>query len=183
MEFTKESKHLEKLFDIGYELLKEENQLKILLRSNCLAAPTSFIKRIALLKLNGFDERFPMFEDYPCWINVVKNNYIIETIDVTTVIYRVNDAGVSQNSNLINKEEFYNSIPFRRSSFDFEFKILIKENFKKIKFLKCFKLLINVVQFKISVNLFNNNKTMTSVLVYNFFAILKPSFYYNFFKK
>lgn len=184
MKYTKERQELENLFESGFELMKnKEKQLKILLKGNCLPAPTAFIRRSALIELNGFDERFPMIEDYPCWINAAKNNFKIETIDLTTIIYRVNDDGVSQNSNNFNKKELYNGISFKQSWYNFIQKTIIIEQLKNLMLLRSLNNLIDLVQFKVAVNLFKNKKNFLSLLIFKLFSICKPSKYYNLFKK
>jgi glycosyltransferase involved in cell wall biosynthesis len=184
MKYTKERQELENLFESGFELMKnKEKQLKILLKGNCLPAPTAFIRRSALIELNGFDERFPMIEDYPCWINAAKNNFKIETIDLPTIIYRVNDDGVSQNSNNFNKKELYNGISFKQSWYNFIQKTIIIEQLKNLMLLRSLNNLIDLVQFKVAVNLFKNKNFFLSLLIFKLFSICKPSKYYNLFKK
>lgn len=184
MKFTKSSENLENIFDKGFELLNNnKNQLKILLKGNCLPAPTAFIRRTTIIKLKGFDERFPMVEDFPCWINALKNNFKIETISEPTVIYRINEDGVSQNKNKVDDQKFYNGFKFEKSCFSFTQKVIIVEQLKNLMFLRSLNSLIAVLQYKVSMNIFDNKKNFVSKFVFNTLSICKPSLYYNLFKK
>lgn len=183
MKYTQESKNLEGLFTKGCELFRtEENQLKILIKNNYLAAPSNFIRTKALLKLNGFDERFPMVEDYPMWIKVVKNNYKIIVNDCETVIYRINDESVSQTKKLVDEKRFYTNVKFKMSFNKFIGSVLIKEQLVNSLPIRAFESLITLLQIKIVI-IFNNKKNIISILMFNVLSVCKPSFYYNLFSK
>lgn len=181
LDFTDTNVNLQKIFQNGFNLLRsEKSQFKILLKQNCLPAPSAFINRNTLLKLNGFDERFPMLEDYPCWIKATKNKVRIGCSNVKTVIYRIHQDGLSQkrnNNNNNNKTIFYNNIKFTNSWYDFLQKILLPEQFKNYLFLNFIKGTLNLIQYKIVKKIFKNKRNAFSNIVFTFFEILKPSFY------
>lgn len=147
MRFT-ENSELSLVFQRGFELfMKESNQLKILLKGNCLPAPTSFIKREALIELSGFDERFPMVEDYPLWIKAIKNNYRITFANVETVVYRISSP---TENNQRSNNQVSNNLPFTRSMINFEQKILLWEQLKNGFLLLAWNSLIRAIKFKIA---------------------------------
>ncbi|WP_299160561.1 glycosyltransferase [uncultured Eudoraea sp.] len=178
MTFTKKNDKLVDHFNKGFQLLNtKKNQLKVLLRSNYVTAATSFIRREALVHLGGFDERFPMLEDYPLWVKASQNKYKLIFKDEPTVIYRIHDEGISQNQVLGTKKEFYAGLPFRRSWFYFMRKVMLKEQLKHYMFLKAWGTSISIVQFNVLVKLFNNKRNTISKVVYTIFQLCRPSFY------
>lgn len=64
-------------------------------------APFMFIKKEALLKLNGFDESFRLLEDSPLYFKALKNNYFFHLVDEDLVYYRITEHSIS-NSKLPN---------------------------------------------------------------------------------
>ena len=80
--------------------LKAKQQYIKLLKRNRLPAPTAFINRKTFLSLGGFDERFPMIDDYPLWLRATKNNYKLYFTDNETVLYRKHDHAVSNSVNI-----------------------------------------------------------------------------------
>lgn len=76
-----------------------DKQLKILLEKNPIYAPGVIIKKSLLEKMNYFDERFKMVEDYPFWIKLLKNKIKFYFLDKVTVFYRINEKSVSSKKN------------------------------------------------------------------------------------
>lgn len=78
-----------------------EQQYRYLVSSGGFAvAPSSFIYRDLLIKLNYGDERFPMIEDAPMWIKVLEHGESLYFMDEVTVLYRKSNS-VSQSVNLL----------------------------------------------------------------------------------
>ena len=171
MKFTKKNDKLTDHFNKGFQLLNtKKNQLRVLLRHNYLTAPTAFIKREALVHLGGFDERFPMLDDYPMWVKAAQ-------------MYRIHDEGISQHEILGTKKEFYTGLPFRRSWFYFMQKVMVKEQLKHFMFLRAWDTGIQIVQFRVLVNSFNNKRHSLSKVVYTIFQLCRPSFYIGIIKR
>jgi len=57
---------------------------------------SGFLKKEAIIRLNGFDESFYEMEDYPFLLNVTSNGVKLHFNPVETVIYRFNDLSLSQ---------------------------------------------------------------------------------------
>lgn len=99
-----------------YKDIKE--QFEELLENNCIVAPGVIIKNNLLKKMNYFDERFKMVEDYPFWIKALKNNVKFYFLDKEIVLYRQSQNSVSGkrlgqkiNKNILEFEiEFYKEI-------------------------------------------------------------------------
>ena len=183
MKFTQKNERLREIFDNGYKLFNSVDvQLKIILRGNVLTAPSSFIRLKTLIKLEGFDERFPMLEDYPMWLKAAKNNYKIIFNDVETVIYRISNDGISQSQTATNKKLFLKNLNFSKSWNSFMVKEIFKEQLLYSMPIRALNTLIEVAQFKVII-LFNNKKNKFSVLLRNSLSIFKPKFYNNLLKK
>ncbi|OAT27049.1 glycosyltransferase [Buttiauxella ferragutiae ATCC 51602] len=67
-----------------------EQQYKYLLRAEGFSvAPSAFINRDLLTRLNFADERFLMIEDYPLWMKILESGEQCYFLDKITVNYRV----------------------------------------------------------------------------------------------
>lgn len=69
-------------------------QYSLLLKANRILAPAVLIKRSLLNSMNGFDERYPMLEDYPFWLKVTENGVRIHGFSKIITFYRVHDESV-----------------------------------------------------------------------------------------
>ncbi|MGL5053362.1 MAG: glycosyltransferase [Cetobacterium sp.] len=143
---------------------KLSSKKKWLLRGNPIPAPTSFIKKELLEKLNYFDERFKMVEDYPFWFKVLNSGEDILYLPKITVFYRKISTSVSAKkkdeeiSILMFKfdKEFYTKVLSKSSKnilykWDKKIEFFIKDkivenNNKKLPYLK--KKLFELLYFK-----------------------------------
>lgn len=63
---------------------------------NCIPAATGFFNKEKLRKLGlRFDERIPLLDDYPMWLNLLKNGVHLDFIDIVTTKYRVSENSLS----------------------------------------------------------------------------------------
>lgn len=168
------------LFQKGFELFsKEKKQFKLLLERNYLPAPTAFINRKALIKLGGFDERFPMLEDYPLWLKACKNNYNIYFSDIITIKYRISSESISSNSNVSTNNLFSGNIKYLTSWYKFQ-QVIAWEKIKRGNIISAYYSYIEILKFRIALT-FGNERNLFSVFLINILTLLKPSFYINFF--
>jgi len=88
---------LNELFDGSFFKLSPEEQYKSLIfEGNSAPAPASFFNVNRLRKLDiKADERIPMLEDYPMWINLTKKGIKLQFIDKVLVNYRVGAGGIA----------------------------------------------------------------------------------------
>ncbi len=155
------------IFDRGYKLGREKNQVKELLKGNCIPATGMFLKRSTILELNGFDERYPMLEDYPLWVNATMKGYRIEFMDLETTIYRTHPEGISQCLNQSNN--FFNQLNISENRYKIQIALI---QLKKGEVLKFISLLIDFLVFKIIIN--NGNKTSKfSLSLYKFSQLIR----------
>ena len=65
----------------------------------CIPASTAFYnrQRINTLGIRN-DERIPLLEDWPKWINLLKSGVHLSFIDKVTVRYRISETGLSTQS-------------------------------------------------------------------------------------
>ncbi|MFC2089135.1 glycosyltransferase [Bacteroidota bacterium] len=178
MRLSIENKEREEYYQKGFEIFNnEKNQLRSLLVQNYLPAPTAFFRREALIELGGYDENYPMFDDYPLWIKAVKNNYKIIYNDFESVIYRIHDDALSTNDSPSRTRFFFRNISFQKSKYLFRKEILLKEQLAHYLLIRAFNLAIEMLQFKVVI-LFNNKYNFLSAFIFNLLYLLKPSFYY-----
>ncbi len=171
-------------FDIGHNLFNNKsNQLYILLKGNYLPAPTAFIKTATLIQLGGFDEAYPMMEDYPLWSKAIKNHHKIIFKDEETVIYRIHE---NSTSNIIKSSEdfafFYPNFKYQESYFKHQEKVVIKDSILNFKMYTAYIHLVDLLQFKVAKQ-FENKKTKTRAVLFRLVGMLSPYNYYTFFKK
>ena len=117
------------------------HQFKSFLKGVGVNSSTSFISRIDLIKLGGFDNNYPFLEDAPLWLKALSNGYKLYGFELSTVIYRIH----SQNTCLSNGINFLN-LNYYKSQKDFYNQIVKIELIKQKKYITLFS---NYVEFKI----------------------------------
>lgn len=78
-------------FNYSFFKMSVDEQLYFLLHNyNCLPAPGAFIC-LDFLKAHNIscDERIPLLDDYPLWINMLRKRGIFKMIDEELVMYRI----------------------------------------------------------------------------------------------
>lgn len=97
------SKYLKKYkspFDYSlFELNSSEILNRLITSDNCIPAPTLFLN-MGKVKEMGItcDERIPMLEDYPLWINFLRKGVDFGFIDKELVDYRIGGNGLTSGS-------------------------------------------------------------------------------------
>ena len=71
------------------------SQYNILKRQFVGSGPGFFSKLSVIKEVGGFDERFPLLEDYPLFIKIAKHGYRFKIIDHYILYKRVDDQSVS----------------------------------------------------------------------------------------
>ena len=69
-------------------------QYALLLKANRIMAPAVLIKRSLLISMNGFDDHYPMLEDYPFWLKVTEKGIKIHGFSKIVTFYRIHDESV-----------------------------------------------------------------------------------------
>lgn len=88
-------KEIDAVFDYAFFNLTQEQQLhRLVFDGNCVPATTLFYNRVADQKVGiKNDERIPLLEDWPKWINLLRAGVKLHFVDKVLVNYRV--GGVS----------------------------------------------------------------------------------------
>lgn len=89
--------YMTRCFDYSFfELSAEEQYHRLVFKGNCVPAPAVFynIERVRELNITN-DERIPMVEDYPKWMNVTKKGIRLHGLDKTIVRYRLSEDSIS----------------------------------------------------------------------------------------
>lgn len=106
------------LFDEQFYKLSARKQLKeiikILYYPGGVIGPNIFIRRTLLLEIDGFDENYPMCEDYSLIIRVTRKGERILLINKSLVIYRKHESSLTADSN--NMINLHKSDVFRFNS-------------------------------------------------------------------
>ena len=111
-------------FDYSFFSLTQEEQLhRLLFESNCIPSTTTFYYR-KQVKATGVtnDERIPLLEDWPKWINLLKAGVQFKFIDKVTVLYRVSESSLSTTSNQSLAFRISNALFYQLYQFNPEFK-------------------------------------------------------------
>lgn len=100
----KRCREVENFFVYDFFSWNNEKQLEYLLCvRNCIPAPTAFYNKKKLNALNiKCDERIPMLEDWPRWINIVKAGVKLFFLDKVLVQYRISEQSLTNSSTLSN---------------------------------------------------------------------------------
>jgi alpha-1,3-rhamnosyltransferase len=80
-----------KIIDPGVPKFFKQSKAKqkeMVYTGSSIPAPSNFISRELLLKIGGFDERFPFIEDVPLWIKIASYDQYFYLLDKPVVIYR-----------------------------------------------------------------------------------------------
>lgn len=95
-------KHYEQLFLYDYFQLSSQEQYRILLEDgNFICSATFFYNRKKMTELGiRNDERIPMMEDYPKWINILAKGEKLSFLDKEVVKYRMSSTGLSSQKEL-----------------------------------------------------------------------------------
>lgn len=103
---------LESVFDYSFFHLTIEQQLeRLLYKGNCIPAASSFYNVVKTRELGlRYDERIPLLEDLPRWINALRKNIRFYFFDKETVMYRVGQAeALTASGNGFSNIRFYKS--------------------------------------------------------------------------
>ena len=95
----------EKVFDYTFFDLDINGQLeRLVFGENCVPASTCFSnpKRLQELGITN-DERIPLLEDWPKWINILKKGVRLQMVDKIVVKYRIHEGSLSTSRRLSSK--------------------------------------------------------------------------------
>lgn len=87
----KQCEYYENIPNVGYS-----SQFKIMLRYHPMVfGPCIFVHRAKLVELHGFDEQYPMSEDYPIMMKFLSNGYSVFFVNESLVKWRMHEDSVS----------------------------------------------------------------------------------------
>lgn len=91
---------IENIFDYSFFNMDVEAQLeRLVFGENCVPASTFFYNRQKSIDLGiRNDERIPLLEDWPKWINILEKGVKLEFMDKTLVKYRIHNTSISTSS-------------------------------------------------------------------------------------
>ena len=95
-------KHYEQFFRYeNYQLSPEKQYRSLLEEGNFICSATFFYNREKMIELGiRNDERIPMMEDYPKWINILAKGGKLSFLDKEVVKYRMSSTGLSSQKEL-----------------------------------------------------------------------------------
>lgn len=87
----------------------QKKQYESILRECDLFAPTSFMRKDALIDVGFGDQAYPMIEDYPLWLKYLSSGYQFDFLNEETVLYRRGDS-LSQQGEKIGNVKYLQSL-------------------------------------------------------------------------
>ena len=95
-------KEIDAVFDYTFFNLTQEQQLhRLVFDGNCVPATTLFYNRVADQKVGiKNDERIPLLEDWPKWINLLRAGIKLHYVDKVLVKYRVGGISTGNRASL-----------------------------------------------------------------------------------
>ena len=148
--------------------LTAESQYDYLKINGIPIAPSSFIKRSALISVDYADERFRLIEDYPLWLKLTKCGYILKFFNKKTVQYRKSDSISSSRSKIIN-ERYFNEMKL------IDDVVVIPDLKKSQCILKLRKKAWPRTMLYVA-GIFNNTPSVLSRIIVSLVNVLKPGF-------
>ena len=107
---NKRQNHLfENIFDYSFfQLTPEQQYERLIFKGNCIPASTCFSNREKTKELGvKNDERIPMLNDHPKWLNALKKGIFFHFMVKVTVLYRVHGASLS--TSRVQSPKYYKS--------------------------------------------------------------------------
>lgn len=85
-------------YNLFYKLDTPKKQYRFIKNYyNFIPAAAGFIKTKAIKNLGCFDEDIPFLEDYPMWLNAIRNGYHLTLLNETLVMYRASNDSIQTN--------------------------------------------------------------------------------------
>lgn len=99
--------YMERYFDYSvFNLSPEELYQRLLWKGNCIPAPALFLHKAHYDALGiQNDERIPLLEDYPKWLNLLKAGVKFHLLDKVIVKYRLSENAISSTGRMSPKAQ------------------------------------------------------------------------------
>ena len=115
--FGADAEYCEKInknFDYSFFSLSKEEQLHYLIfKGNCVPATTVFYNRKKAKEIGiTNDERIPLLEDWPKWINLLRAGVKLHFVDKVLVKYRIGGISTNTNSMYLSRNYYKNTRMF-----------------------------------------------------------------------
>ena len=94
-----EIQRMQKIITCSYERLKLDTheQYLLLLQGNYIAGPVgAFFNRQFFIDFGGYDERFPMIEDWPFYLKYMREDFPVKLLNKPMICYRVSGTSLSR---------------------------------------------------------------------------------------
>ena len=117
-------KEIDKWFDYSFFNMTQEEQLhRLIFEGNCIPATTSFYhhERMKAIGVKN-DERIPLLEDWPKWINLLRAGVHFDFLNKVIVMYRVSESSLSTATNQSLAFRQSNALFYQLYQFPYEFK-------------------------------------------------------------
>lgn len=99
-----------KIFPSNNQRIKYQ-ELYLAKNGTVIPGPTLFLNRETLLRLKGFEEKYPFIEDYPLAMKYLSNGFAIGGVDKVLIDYRVYPDSVSR-SDIRFERSIYSAIDY-----------------------------------------------------------------------
>lgn len=136
-------------------LLPPKEQIDILITTNFIPAPTSFINKTGLEIYGYYDEEYPMWDDYPMWIKLIKNNVKLHFMPKITVLYRQGDTISASTGKIRMNRKYYLSIKKFRKHLMWDSELTYRQRIKVF--------LLYIKEYFLYYIFFNRNNKITFI--------------------
>lgn len=156
--------------DTFFALTTKEQYISVL-KGHLLYAPSVFLRKDALQKINYCDENY-FIEDLPLWINLLKNNFVFYKFDHLCVGYRVAESISRSRIRIENEFYFYDKQKI--------YKHLIYKDLKKYSQMACYDLKTMFFITKFIIKVCDNKKGLLSNILFALSIFFRPYRIYTF---
>lgn len=146
--------------------LPASKQYRFLLTNSFNIAPTSFIRRSALIDVGYCNPVYKYIEDLPLWLRLTSHGYKFSFIDKITVNYRIADSLSNSRTRLVNID-FINQIYLLH-------KQEVWPNFRLMEYWRIFDKKIEHLSWVVPYYIFNNKRNILSMSIHYAIAIFRP---------
>ncbi|HSJ67144.1 MAG TPA: glycosyltransferase [Anditalea sp.] len=87
--------HLDNVISVKGEYIEKPEKIS-LIKENKILAMSTLINKTILINLGGFDEKYPMIDDWPLWLKLAENDVGFSYVNAITAGYRKHDKNISK---------------------------------------------------------------------------------------
>lgn len=159
---------------ISFYKLNAKQQNFLLVRNNYIHAGTVFLKRLTLLNIGGFNEKYKLLEDHPMWLSITEQNVKVFYMPFYTLKYRLHFSSVFSHTS---EKKLFNNFYLKKRSFELDMVFPKLRWYEKLSYQYTFYIKKSFDRLNI------NQHKMGYTQLYHFLMALSPVAVINWLKK